>query len=104
ILEVLHRELGRNSREGGSLAVIMADLDHFKQINDTHGHITGDAMLRASAAALLACLRPYASIGRYGGEEFLGVILNCPASEVAHIAERMCLAVREVEMDAGGPA
>lgn len=77
ILEHLQREVTRAVREGSVLSVIMADLDHFKQINDNYGHLCGDRVLRESAQRLQACLRRYDFIGRYGGEEFLILMPGC---------------------------
>jgi two-component system, cell cycle response regulator len=101
ILQVLHCELERSVREGRAVGVIMADIDHFKVINDTHGHGTGDAVLRATATAMQKCLRPYDSIGRYGGEEFLAVVPNCPAAAVLKVAERMRRTIQGLEVDTG---
>ncbi len=70
ILDVLQRELVRGSREKRPVGVVLADLDHFKLVNDTHGHFAGDAVLREFARRMLSCMRPYDAIGRYGGEEF----------------------------------
>jgi diguanylate cyclase (GGDEF)-like protein len=61
----------RAQREGSVLAVVIADLDHFRQVNDTWGHLCGDRVLRTAAQRLGFCLREYDSLGRYGGEEFL---------------------------------
>src|SRR5260370_11810696 len=74
IIEIMQRELARGLRENTSLGVIMLHLDHFKTINDTHGHVAGDAVLREAARRMQTCIRPYDSIGRYGGEEFLVVV------------------------------
>jgi two-component system, cell cycle response regulator len=71
ILRILGLELSRAEREGQSVGVVMADLDHFKTINDSLGHQAGDAVLRATARTMQSLLRPYDVIGRYGGEEFL---------------------------------
>jgi two-component system cell cycle response regulator len=89
ILETLQRELTRSRRENQPLAVIMADIDHFKQINDMHGHLVGDRVLRQTAQRLLAMLRTYDTVGRYGGEEFLVVLPGCGASEALTLAERL---------------
>jgi diguanylate cyclase (GGDEF)-like protein len=89
ILEILQRELPRSRREGHPLAVIMADIDHFKQINDTHGHLAGDHVLRQTAQRLLAVLRPYDTVGRYGGEEFLVVLPGCGGNVALNLAERL---------------
>jgi len=81
ILEHLEREAARAVREASVLSVIMADLDHFKQVNDSYGHLCGDRVLRESAQRLQGCLRRYDFIGRYGGEEFLILMPGCdPAS------------------------
>ncbi len=79
ILEVLNREHSRRSREGGSFGIIMVDLDHFKQVNDTCGHHGGDAVLKEASRRMTECVRAYDTVGRYGGEEFLVVV---PASDV----------------------
>jgi two-component system, cell cycle response regulator len=89
ILETLERELTRSRRESQPLAVIMADIDHFKQINDVHGHLTGDRVLRQTAQRLMTMLRPYDTVGRYGGEEFLVVLPGCGASAAMTLAERL---------------
>src|SRR5207245_2165972 len=67
ILEILERELARARRLGSPVGVIMADLDHFKKVNDTHGHLAGDAVLREAARRIGASLRLYDTVGRYGG-------------------------------------
>ncbi len=90
-------------RQGYPLSVVMADIDHFKQVNDRHGHPVGDQVLAAVAGALHAGLRRYDLLGRYGGEEFLAILPGCAAVEVEAVAERMRKAVaeREVEFDGG---
>lgn len=71
ILDHLHKELQRASRYGGVMAVGIFDIDHFKQINDTHGHQTGDEVLCSFADLISANIREYDAFGRMGGEEFL---------------------------------
>ncbi len=89
ILDLLQRELDRASREGTPVGVILADLDHFKRINDTFGHLAGDAVLRETAQRMNAAMRGYDAVGRYGGEEFLIVVPGCNADNVLRAAERV---------------
>ena len=93
ILETLAAEVDRARREHTPLAVIMADLDHFKNVNDTHGHGAGDVVLRETASRMRQVLRTYDMIGRYGGEEFLIVVPQCDLTISACTAERLRLAV-----------
>jgi len=95
VLDTLHREVLRSAREGTDLAVIMADLDHFKLVNDTHGHAVGDEVLREAARRARATVRGYDSIGRYGGEEFLVVVPRCRIPAGAELAERLRVCVCE---------
>lgn len=92
IIELLKKELLRADRQTAPAGVIIADLDHFKRINDSHGHLAGDVVLKEVAALMMKSVRPYDSAGRYGGEEFLIVCPACDA-ECAHgVAERLrCL-------------
>lgn len=89
IMENLRRELARGSREMSPVAVLLADLDHFKQVNDGHGHMAGDEVLREAARRMQSGLRRYDSIGRYGGEEFLIVLPGCEGAGAAAQAERL---------------
>ena len=89
ILEVLDRELARAARDGSPLSIIMADVDHFKDVNDSFGHPTGDRVLSGVVADLRAAVRPYDAVGRFGGEEFLTVLPRCDARVALTIAERM---------------
>ena len=89
ILFALERELVRGNRETNPVSVVMADLDHFKKINDTHGHLTGDEVLREASRRLSAVMRPYDLVGRYGGEEFLVVAPGCDRPEAIQLAERL---------------
>lgn len=74
VLESLEKELERARRSGSGLAIGLCDIDFFKNINDTHGHLVGDEVLREMARRFNGAIRPYDHIGRYGGEEFLLVI------------------------------
>jgi diguanylate cyclase (GGDEF)-like protein len=87
ILQFLHRELQRAKREGKPVSVVIADVDHFKQINDNFGHPEGDAVLVALAKQLKANLRIYDAVGRYGGEEFLMVMSACTLDDAIRRAE-----------------
>jgi two-component system, cell cycle response regulator len=93
IVEILARELERSQRSAIPVGVIMADLDHFKGINDTHGHLAGDEVLWQVARRLEGALRPYDSIGRYGGEEFLIVLPGCDTPSTLVLAERLRKAI-----------
>jgi two-component system, cell cycle response regulator len=94
ILDILRVELDRAQRHGTPLGVIMADLDHFKRINDTYGHPAGDTVLRETARRMRSAVRPYDSVGRYGGEEFLLVAPNCDAAGALIQAERLRTSIR----------
>jgi diguanylate cyclase (GGDEF)-like protein len=82
-------QLAHAQRTGTPLAVAIADLDHFKAVNDTYGHLTGDAALAAAAEILRRQLRPYDLIGRFGGEEFSVLLPHTGAAEAVHVAERL---------------
>lgn len=88
-LDALYREHSRQVREGGSFGIILADLDHFKYVNDKHGHLIGDAVLKEAARRMLSCARIYDTVGRYGGEEFLIVVPSSRALGPLGFAERM---------------
>jgi two-component system, cell cycle response regulator len=103
IMDLLERELVCSQREHVCTAVLLGELDHFKIINDTHGHLVGDQVLREVARRLLASVRSYDFVGRYGGEEFLVVLNNCrPDSAVARAEQiRKSIGTRPVQTDAG---
>lgn len=89
ILDTLERESDRLARTGESLALMMVDVDHFKSVNDTHGHLAGDEVLKQVVERLKISLRNYDSVGRYGGEEFLVILPSTSESGVAAIGERV---------------
>ena len=93
VLDLLHRELERAARAKTSTSVLMLDLDHFKKINDTFGHLTGDVVLREVANRIVHSVRSYDLVGRYGGEEFLVVLPACNEVEVEQSANRIRLAI-----------
>jgi two-component system cell cycle response regulator len=92
-LEAMSREYARQVREKSSFGVILADLDHFKNINDTYGHLCGDAVLKEAARRMTGCARAYDTVGRYGGEEFLTVVVSADESIILALAERMRIAI-----------
>lgn len=85
-----------------SLGFIMIDIDHFKAINDTYGHLAGDEIIRELATRLTRSLRVYDVIGRYGGEEFLAVLPHTDFDEVKRVAERMHEVVRATPFKVNG--
>jgi diguanylate cyclase (GGDEF)-like protein len=95
ILEKLDTELARAEREQLAVSVLMADLDRFKEINDTRGHLAGDAALRETAHRMKAAIRRYDSLGRYGGEEFVMVLPGCDGEAARAQANRIREAVSE---------
>jgi diguanylate cyclase (GGDEF)-like protein len=84
-----HTEVTRAVRTGMPLAVAMIDVDHFKSVNDTYGHLAGDAVLASISAAMRGMLRDYDLVGRFGGEEFTVLLPQTLAAEAREIAERL---------------
>jgi two-component system, cell cycle response regulator len=93
ILELLAGELNRKQRNKNSVCIVFGDLDHFKMVNDTYGHIVGDEVLREVARRILGSVRSYDFVGRYGGEEFLVVLNNCAAEMALGRAEEIRKAI-----------
>ena len=93
IMRILRGELDRAKREDISVAVIMADLDKFKSINDTYGHQAGDIVLREASERMRSITRPYDMVGRYGGEEFIIIVPRCDSTFAAYIADRIRAAI-----------
>jgi diguanylate cyclase (GGDEF)-like protein len=90
IMDMLRRELVRADREGMVVGVLLADLDHFKSVNDTYGHLAGDEVLREASRRIGAAVRSYDAVGRYGGEEFLILLAGCEdSSDMLKQAERI---------------
>jgi diguanylate cyclase (GGDEF)-like protein len=81
--------IDRARRRGEPLAVLIADVDHFKNVNDTHGHLTGDAMLRSLAAEMRQQVREFDLVGRFGGEEFAILLVGTKAEEACRVADRI---------------
>src|SRR5262245_9743383 len=100
LMEILDKELARAEREEASLGIILLDLDHFKSVNDTHGHRAGDDVLREVAEAMRGTTRPYDAVGRYGGEEFLIILPGCDQVNAVSHAERLRKAVSQAAVAA----
>ena len=90
----LAREIERSTRFDRPLAVLMLDLDHFKAVNDSHGHARGDSVLRELAHRVQEQIREVDTFARYGGEEFVVVLPETSVEGAAQLAERICVAVR----------
>lgn len=89
IEEAVAREFGRVQRYGGTLSLVLFDLDNFKAINDSHGHLTGDEVLRSAARCIGAGIRQTDTFGRYGGEEFMAVLPATHSDGALILAERL---------------
>jgi diguanylate cyclase (GGDEF)-like protein len=87
--ESLDRELARAQRDGGSVTLVMLDIDHFKRLNDTRGHQAGDEVLRRVAATLRDQQRAYDTAARYGGEEFVLIAPGLDGGDAPATAERI---------------
>ena len=103
ILDLLNRELIRSHREHSSTTILLADVDHFKHVNDTLGHGVGDEVLVEIANRLQASVRPYDFVGRYGGEEFLVALNSCNPAHAPARAEdiRRAISNRSVQTSKG---
>lgn len=107
--EHAERELSRAARTGAPLSVLLIDLDHFKTVNDTHGHLVGDTVLRAVADALVAEVRDYdvvadTGVARFGGEEFIILLPDTDAPAATRAAERVRARIAALELHPPGQA
>ncbi len=101
ITRCLAAEMERTARDGKDLSIVLLDLDHFKQVNDVHGHAAGDAVLKEAARRMATSMRGYDQVGRYGGEEFLVVAPGCPGKDVLTLAERVRHCIGREAVDIG---
>ncbi len=103
VLQLLQRDLSRADRDGTSVGVILIDVDHFKRVNDTYGHVIGDTVLQEVVTRMNRVLRPSDALGRYGGEEFLVILPECQSTDVLKVAERLrqCVSASTVITPAG---
>lgn len=88
-LSVLERAIETVARSGESMLLLLLDIDHFKTINDTYGHLAGDQVLQTVATCLAGCVRPMDTLARYGGEEFAMILPNCRPLSGHTVAERI---------------
>ncbi|MEO7057057.1 MAG: GGDEF domain-containing protein [Caldimonas sp.] len=97
----LASEIDRVARAGEPALVLMIDIDHFKRVNDAHGHQAGDVVLKAVAAALAECIRPMDMVARFGGEEFAMILPNCAPLFAQAVAERIRTHVSDTSIAIG---
>jgi diguanylate cyclase (GGDEF)-like protein len=100
--QALAREIARASRAGSDLSLIAIDLDHFKKVNDTHGHMGGDVVLREFGALLTQAARAGDMVARTGGEEFSILLPDTPSAGAVNVASRLCEKIRKQVFLANG--
>ncbi len=94
LMECLDKEVQRARRKDGQVALLLLDIDHFKRVNDTHGHLQGDVVLQKVALHIQKELRSYDIAARYGGEEFVAVLPDTSLKEAFNVADRIRLSVQ----------
>ena len=99
ILDLLDRELIRSKRTGSNLSIGLIDIDHFKKINDTYGHLTGDLVLKTFTKQIEGCLRGSDLMGRYGGEEFLVIAPDSTGTSCQGLYERLREGVESLRVE-----
>lgn len=97
-MAVMERTIDMVARSGDPALLLMFDIDHFKKVNDTHGHPAGDKVLQAVAAALMKCVRPMDTVARYGGEEFAAILPSCHGHYGEAVAERIRQAIENLSV------
>jgi diguanylate cyclase (GGDEF)-like protein len=100
--EMARRELSRAARDSTSVGILMVDLDHFKRVNDTHGHLAGDAVLKAVADAIRRESRDYDLAGRFGGEEFVLLLPGVSTENLLSRAERLRDRIKDLKVHTTG--
>ena len=103
IMRMLDEEIARSARSGSSCSIALIDLDHFKRVNDSHGHPTGDEVLRTFAITMFANIRSVDRFGRYGGEEFLLVLPDMPYEGAMQAMDRLRAIVADLDWSAFSP-
>jgi len=103
IMRMLDEEVARSARSGSSCSIALIDLDHFKRVNDSHGHPTGDEVLRTFAITMFANIRSVDRFGRYGGEEFLLVLPDMPYEGAMQAMDRLRAIVADLDWSAFSP-
>jgi diguanylate cyclase (GGDEF)-like protein len=95
VYHALHREMERSARQRKSFSIILFDVDYFKSINDTYGHIAGDNVLKEITRLVTKIIRQVDYLGRWGGEEFLIVLPDTDIQSAERLAQRLCDAIRQ---------
>ena len=101
-MDRLERELNRSKREGTPLSLILLDIDHFKMINDTYGHVYGDEVLKRAVKCLVKSLRPYDIFGRFGGDEFIACLPNTTMENALIVAQRLRGQIENTNLSSSG--